>query len=198
MGNSVMEIIYSFFNQYVFQEAKNNIDTLKMYFDSNPNTSGNALVDNLLGTIKNYDLSSIDLPMFQSILMRSGKSGSEGQQIINEIWKWKQFTKDQIQPAKKNIQDICASVYLRRANNLYANDPSEYIKYIKGLNLQTSDPDVLKATAFNGIDINSVVATSTEGIESKYKWVNESFKPLNKLPLGQIVLFSGAPILFGH
>lgn len=197
MGNSVMDLVYAMFNQYLFIEAKNNIDSLKYYFDTNPNTSGNPLVNYLLTAIKNYDLSSIDAPLFQSILMRSGKSQVEAQNILGEIFKWKKYSKDQIEPVRKTLQDICASVILRKANNLYSDSPSEYIKYIKNLNFQTADPDILKATAFNNIDINSVVAGSTEGIESKYAWINNSFRPLNKVPLGQIILFSGAPILFG-
>ena len=193
MGNSVMDLIYAMFNQYLFIEAKNNIDTLKYYFDTNSNTAGSPLVDHLLAAIKNYDLASIDVPLFQSILMRSGKGQDEAQSILGEIFKWKRYSKDQIEPVRKTLQDVCASVILRKAGNLYSDSPSEYIKYIKGLNFQTADPDILKATAFNKIDINSVVAGSTEGIESKYQWVNNSFRPLNKLPLGQIVLFSGAP-----
>lgn len=198
MGNSATDLIYAMFNQYLFVEAKNNIDTIKNYFDANPNTFGNPLIDQLLGAIKNYDLASIDVPLFQSILMKSGKSGIEAQNILNEIFKWKKYSKDQIEPMRKAVQDICASVIIRKANNMYSQNPTEYIKYIKNLNFQTADPDILKATAFNKIDINSVVAGSTEGIESKYSWINNSFKPLNKVPLGQIILFSGAPILNGQ
>lgn len=197
MGNSVMDLIYAMFNQYLFIEAKNNIDTLKYYFDTNASTAGNPLVDQLLGAIKSYDLASMDAPLFQSILLRSGKSGIEAQNILNEIFKWKKYSKDQVEPVRKALQDVCASVMLRKANNLYSQSPSEFIKYVKSLNFQTADPDILKATAFNKIDINSVVAGSTEGIESKYSWINNSFRPLNKVPLGQIILFSGAPILNG-
>ena len=167
MGNSATDLIYAMFNQYLFVEAKNNIDTIKNYFDANPNTFGNPLIDQLLGAIKNYDLASIDVPLFQSILIKSGKSGIEAQNILNEIFKWKKYSKDQIEPMRKAVQDICASVIIRKANNMYSQNPTEYIKY-------------------------------TEGIESKYSWINNSFRPLNKVPLGQIILFSGAPILNGQ
>ena len=148
MGNSVMDLIYAMFNQYLFIEAKNNIDTIKYYFDTNSNTAGNPLVDQLLGAIKNYDLASIDVPLFQSILMRSGKGQDEAQGILNEIFKWKRYSKDQIEPVRKTLQDVCASVILRKAGNLYSDSPSEYIKYIKGLDFQTTDREIVSVTGF--------------------------------------------------
>ena len=72
-----LSLLYSCFNQYVFQEAKNNIRDLEYWFSTNPSTCGNILVANLIDAIKKYDLESIGQPLFQSILVRSGKNEQE-------------------------------------------------------------------------------------------------------------------------
>lgn len=193
-GNSVMDILYSLTNQYAFQFAKNNIDSLKLYFDSNPNTMGNPFVGQLLDAIKNYDLASLDLPLFQGILARSGKSGQESQNILNEVFKWKRFDKDQMKPILKTIQDICASVELRKANNMFQNSPTEFIKYIKNLNFQSPDVEILKETKFKDIDINTIIADSAGngGVISNYDWFNESFSE-GRVEFSQIGIVSAPP-----
>lgn len=194
MGNSVMDLLYSLFNQYAFQFAKNNINSLQMYFESNPNTMGNAFVGNLIEAIKNYDLASIDVPLFQGILLKSGKSGPEARAIMDEIRKWKSFSKDQMKPTLKTIQDICSSVVIRKAENLYQNSPSEFIKYIKNSSIQSPDLDVLKETKFNQIDINTIIAdTATNGgVISKYDWFNRAFSE-GRVEYGQIGIVTAPP-----
>lgn len=194
MGNSVMDILYSLTNQYVFQFAKNNIESLRYYFDSNPNTMGSPLVGQLLDAIKNYDLASLDLPLFQGILARSGKSNQESQTILSEIFKWKSFNKEQIKPVIKTIQDICASVELRKANNLYQDNPTEFIKYVKNLNFQSPDIEILKETKFKDIDINTIIADNATngGVLSKYDWFNNSFSE-GRVEFGQIGIVTAPP-----
>ena len=61
MTNSIeLDTIYSFFNQYLFQEAKNSIKDIKYYFNTNPNTRNNILVNNLLEAIDTYDLEQLE------------------------------------------------------------------------------------------------------------------------------------------
>ena len=40
-----LELVYALTNQYLFQEAKNNIVDLSYYFSVNPSTSNNKLID---------------------------------------------------------------------------------------------------------------------------------------------------------
>lgn len=192
--NTVLDLIYSFFNQYLFQEAKNNISDLEYYFSTNPNTLGNTLVEMLLKSIKDYPLESIDEPLFRSILMRTGKTPAEQQQILSEIIKWKKFSKDQVEPARKMLQDVCASVIIQRANRLYQDSPSEYLKHLKSINFQTADVEVLKDVKFNQIDINSIIAESaTEGgVPSRYDWINQSFSG-GRYEYGQIGIICAPP-----
>lgn len=193
MGSSIFDLLYSCFNQYLFQEAKNNIVDLEYYFQTNPNTLGNPLVEQLVTAIKNYPLESIDEPLFRSLLIRCGKSGAEQDQILKEIVKWKRYNKEQIEPARKCIQDICASVIIQRANKMFSNSPSDYLKYLKNLNYQTSDLNVLKATSFGNLDINSIIAESGNcTIPSRYQWLNETF-PQGGIERSQLILVSMPP-----
>ena len=64
-----LELLYSCFNQYVFQDAKNNIKDLEYYFETNPSTSNNPLVENLIKAIKTYDFETIGMPLFQSFVI---------------------------------------------------------------------------------------------------------------------------------
>ena len=38
-----LDLVYALFNQYLFQDAKNNINALEYYFNCNPKTMGNQL-----------------------------------------------------------------------------------------------------------------------------------------------------------
>lgn len=192
--NNIFDLIYSCFNQYLFQLAKNNIQELEYYFQTNPTTLGNPLVEHLIKSIKDYNLESIDEPLFRSILIRSGKSSAEQQQILSEIFKWKKFDKNQIEPARKMLQDVCASVVIQKANRLYQDSPSEYLKYLKTVNFQTGDANVLKNVSFSQIDINTIIAetATNEGVPSRYDWINNCFSG-EKYEFGQIGIICAPP-----
>lgn len=92
-NGSVFDLIFSCFNQYLFQDAKNNILDLQYYFQTNPQTAGNGMVSQLVDAIKTYPLENIDEPLFRSILFRSQKTPQETQEVMNEIIKWKNIQK---------------------------------------------------------------------------------------------------------
>lgn len=193
MNNNIFDLLYSCFNQFLFQEAKNNIESLEYYFQTNPSTMGNPLVDQLLSAIKTYSLDSIDEPLFRSILIRTGKNAAEQQQILDDIVKWKRYSKDKMEPSRKCIQDIVASVIVQRASRLYSNSPSEYLKYLKNINYQTTDTEILKATSFSNLDINTIVAEEGDSvIPSRYSWLNSTF-PKGGIERKQLVLISMPP-----
>ena len=43
-----IDLVLSMFNQYLYQDCKNNIDDIQYYYMTNPNTMGNNLIDQLL------------------------------------------------------------------------------------------------------------------------------------------------------
>ena len=115
-------LVLSLFNQYLFQEAKNNIENLEYYFRTNPGTQGNPLIEELVNAIKTYSFESIGEPLFRSILMKCRKSETEIRQILDEVIKWKQYNKEEIKPAAKYLRDLVSASIITRANYLYKGD----------------------------------------------------------------------------
>ena len=191
-----VDLVLSFFNQYMFNDAKTNITDLKYFFDSNPSTSGNPLVENLLGAIKDYSLENIGLPLFQSILAKSGKNEKEGKEILNKIIEYKQYGPDQILPAKKYLNDVLSSVYIQRANTRYQDDPSGFVEYLKSINIKLTDDSTnyMTSRTFDKLDINSIIAAeSPKGIKSTFDFINNSFQPECCYPNHGLVCMSAPP-----
>jgi hypothetical protein len=190
-----LDLVYALFNQYLFQDAKNNINALEYYFNCNPSTMGNQLVMSLLDSIRKYTLESIDLPLFQSIIMRSGKSPEEGTMIIQEILKYKNFSKAQIAPAKDLLDDICADNLIRKGNNLYKDRPSKFIEYIKQANFVVSQSDNMSTTMFGEVDINRLIAESDprNGVKTGFELLDNSFEPYRVVEKGSIGIISAQP-----
>ena len=59
-----IELAYALTNQYLFQEAKNNITDLSYYFSVNPSCSGNALIEGIVNAIRDYDLAAMTYHCF--------------------------------------------------------------------------------------------------------------------------------------
>lgn len=189
-----LDLLLSFFNQYLYVEAKNNVNEIEYFYQTNPLTATNPLVGELINAIKTYDLDAIGSPLFKSILARANKSEAECKQILDEVIKWKSYNKEQIQPALKYLRDICASAIIKKAQRLYEESPSEYLKYLKNVNLKTSDLDTFSSVKFSEIDINTIVADSADNyISSHYDWINSTYAPYNGYPKGQMVIVCGAP-----
>ena len=175
-SNTNIDLILSMFNQYLYQEAKSNISDLIYYYKLNPATCGNTLVEQLLQSIKDYPLESIGMPLFQSILRKSGKNDIESREILNKIIEYKKYTKEQIEPSKKYLKDVVASVYIQKAERLYVQSPAEYLQYLKNVNFKSTDIDYLNSTGFKNIDMNSIIVEANAStITSSLKFINESF-----------------------
>lgn len=192
-----LDLALSLFNVNVFQQAKNNITELQYYFDTNGATCGNRLISELVNAIKDYSFDQIDLPLFNSIMARCGKTPAEGTKIINDIVRWKSYDKKQMEPSKKFIDDIVANSIITRANKLYQEHPSEYLKYLKNINYKTSSKDIFSTTNFKNLDINSVINQQmSDGVSSSFDFINQSFRPFCKYEMGQIGLISMPPGCF--
>ena len=186
-----LDLLCALFNQYVFQDAKNNYLDLKYYYDTNPNTTGNRLVQEFLDSIKLYNFESIDMPLFNAILGRAGKSGDEAQQILNKIIQYKRYNQEQIRPVKKYLEDIVSRALIQRAQRF--DNPTEFVKYIKNSEFKSIDNDVFGTTTFDKIDVNTVMAESGHDvIKSSFDWVNESFTA-GGMEKGQIGLVVAPP-----
>lgn len=187
-------MIFGFFNQYVFQEAKNNIEHLKYFFDTNIATSNNPLIRELLNAIDTYNLDAIGEPLFNSIFIRCKKTPAESGELMQEIKKWKLFTKEEIEPAYKYLKDVVAASIVTRAQKLYNQSPSEYLKYLKNINVDTSDMNVFSATKFNKVDINTIVAEDSRGaVSTNVEFINRAFAPMDGIERGQLGIICSPP-----
>ena len=187
-------MLFSLLNQFIFNQAKQNIENIEYYFDTNPNTSGNPLVKEILHAIRTYNLDAIGQPLFESILAKCAKTPQESKQIMDEIIKWKSYTKDQIQPAAEFLNNICAAAIIRKAGQYFNQSPAEYLKYIKNVDYVSTSVDIFGSTGFNAIDINTIVAESGDSyIPSRYEWINNSFEPNPGYPRGMMAIVCAAP-----
>jgi len=184
-----LSLLLGMFNQYLFQDAKNNVKYIKYYYQTNPSTNGNQLVDEMIKAIETYDLQAIDQPLFESILARCNKTPMEKRQIMDEVIKWKSYTKEQIAPTKKYLDDIVCASIIQQAGRLYNQSPAEYIKYLKNVNIPNGELDVFSSTGFENIDINTIVAEASRGkISTNINWLNQAFggEGINRAELGII------------
>lgn len=189
-----LDFILSLFNQYCFNDAKNNIESLEYYVNVNPALTGNTLIKSLLEAIKNYSFDSIDLPLFKSILAKEGKTPREQSQIVTELLKWKSYNKNQIAPTKKYLTDIISSTIISRATSKFPNDPTGYLNYLKLSNISIDRSEALSSQEFNKLDINSIVASDTgRRFVSYFDWFNSQFYPHNSVEMGQMCIISAPP-----
>ena len=192
-NNSQLDLVLAMFNQYLFQDAKSNINEIRYYFQSNPNTAGNPLISELVDAIRDYSLENIGLPLFQGILAKTSKTPNESTEILNKIIQYKTYSKDQIEPSKKYLKDIVAQVYVERANKACGGSPSDFVSYIKKLDFKSNCTDYLNSTSFNKIDINSVVADQASAIiTSSFGFINDSFTE-GAYKAGDIIVVSAPP-----
>ena len=189
-----VDLCFSFFNQYTFSEVKANIVDIEYYFNSEIATLGNPLIKELVDVIKNYNFEEISEPLFQSVCYRCGKTADETSKIIDEVKKWKSFSKLEIEPYRNLIRDVLSTSVIRQANRQYSKSPSEYLKFLKTKTLQTTDIDSFGCTSFENIDINTILAdTGTDYVPSLYPWINNSFESQPGYEKSQMVIVVGCP-----
>lgn len=194
MSNNYLDVLLSMFNQYIYSEAKANINSIEWYYATNPATAGNPLYEELVKAIKTYDFESVGAPLFQSIFMKCRKNTQESKELMDSVIHWKTLSKEEILPMKKHIQNICASSIIRKANKHFEDEPADFIKYIKNVNFQTSDMEIFNSRTIGNIDLQSILAEQNRGaIETNYKWLNEAFAPYNGIERGQLGIISAPP-----
>lgn len=185
---------YQLISPYVFNQAKTNIQDLEYYFNTNIDTSGNKLIEEIVSAIKTYDLDSFSDPLFQTIINKCGYSGIEAQKIFGEFKKAQTYTDAQVKPAREYIKQIVASSVLRKASNIYGDDYDGIVKYIKNSGYQSIDNDCFGSTNFDDFDIQAIMAQQSLGaIKTNYQWLNDAFPPHNGIERGQLGIISAPP-----
>ena len=171
-----LDMVYALFNQHLFQEAKNNIDLIQYYYNTDFSTNGNHLIGELLNSIRNYSLESLDGPMIKGILLKLGKTDAEASSILSNVEKWKRYNKDQITPYRDTMRQILNEAIIKRARSLYGNDPTAYVEYLRNNKITLEASDYLSTVQFDQLDINTIIKTSVGGIvRTGVDWVDGSF-----------------------
>ncbi len=189
------DLVCSFFNQYVFKLAKDNIDQIYSHFSRIPGgRKNNQLSFDFLEIIRTKNFEDIDYPTFLEVLYREGKTQGEADMIIGNIMKWKAYTKEQIVPTQKMIRNLIASTVLDKANELFSNQPEDYIQYIKNSELNLTDENYITQINFQDLDIDSIIAEDNQKqYVSSLDFYNYSFEPQHTVPGSQLIVVSGLP-----
>lgn len=188
-------LLLSFFNQYLFNEAKQNIEHIEYFYQTNPNTSGNPFIGELINAIKNYNLDAIGEPLFRSILLRSQKTPQESDEIMKEVLKLKQYSREEIAPAAKDMRDVISTAIIRKASAKFGNSSSDFLKYLKNVNVNTGDATIFSATSFDKLDINTIVAESKNSTcPTNVDLINRAYASCGyQLPMAQLLVVAATP-----
>ena len=188
-------LLLSFFTQYLFNEAKQNIEHIEYFYQTTPSTSGNPFIKELIDSIKNYNLDAIGEPLFRSILARGGKTQQEADQLMSEILKWKQYNREEIAPAAKDMRDVISTAIIRKASARFGNSSTDFLKYLKNVNVSTGDTEMFSSTSFDKIDINSIIADSKDScVATNVDLINRAYASCGyKIPMSQLVVISATP-----
>lgn len=186
-------LVYAMFNQYLFTEAKNNIDLVEYYYATDSSTMSNSLIRELIKAIKNYTIDSIDEPLFRSILARQGKTDAESNVIMSEIVKNKLYDNNQIDPARKYLRGICNQAIMNKGRAKYPNDPEAFVKYVKSYEYHADHSDLMTTDNFDSLDVNLMDQGLGYGWESRYEFINRSYDPLFKYESGQMIMVTAPP-----
>jgi archaellum biogenesis ATPase FlaH len=188
-------LLLSFFNQYLFNEAKQNIEHIEYFYQTTPSTSGNPFIKELIDSIKNYNLDAIGEPLFRSILARGGKTQQEADQLMSEILKWKQYNREEIAPAAKDMRDVISTAIIRKASARFGNSSTDFLKYLKNVNVSTGDGEMFSSTSFDKIDINTLIADSKDScVATNVDLINRAYASCGyKIPMSQLVVIAATP-----
>lgn len=186
-------LLYGLFNQYVFSEAKMNIDYLKMYYKQKGLFGNNTLITRLIGLINDYTYTDLTESRFQLTLQQDGRTLDESNMIYASILKFQGYEKDQAKVFIENLKDVCYTAWIEYCQKKHAADPVKYLEDLKTFNYKSNYSDTLVAKSFDELDLTDLVNRySAEGYKSRYKFINDSFTCGGYIP-GQIVIISAAP-----
>lgn len=191
-----LSLVYGLFNQYLFNEAKSNIDLVERYYMTDPSTMDNTLIRALIDAIRKYDFEAIDEPVFKSILSTEKKTDSEAKDILEEIIKYKCYDQKQIDPVRNYLRSICYQSIISQANSRFKNDPQGFVNFLKASDYHADYSNVLSTCSFNDLVLSPDDLQMTGGWSSTMSLINNSYKPLNKWKSGQLVSVTAPPGCF--
>lgn len=190
---SKLNLLLGCFNQYVFSDAKMNIDLVKMYFDQDSFSKNNSLVKKLIQIIDQYDFSSITEPLFVSAFQSDGKSDEEIKDLISRIKEYKSFDKSQSSVFRSDLKEVCYQAVVSRAKYLHNDDVVGFTEELRKFYYKSNVSNYLTLKNYKDLDITDLAKSySGEGYKSAFRFINNSYTCGGYIP-GQIVNVVGAP-----
>ena len=186
-------LLYGLFNQYVFSEAKMNLDYLKMYYKDKRILNNNTLITKLLKLIENYSYIELTESRFMLTLQQDNRTVEEAKMIYDKIREYQQYDRQQSSVFIENLKSLCYTAFINRVQEHYSENPVKYMEELKKFDYKSNYSDTLVAKNFAELDITDLVDRySAQGYKSRYQFVNDSFTCGGYIP-GQLVLVCGAP-----
>ena len=186
-------LLYGLFNEYVFPEAKMNIDYLEDYYRNDAFTSNNTLIGKLIWLIKSYKFKDITEATFISALQEDGKSEAETKEIITKIREYKNYTREQSVVFRDNLKRLCYKAFADKVKRQKGEDIVDYVEDFKKFQYKSNYSDTLTVKNFSELEINDLIDYySADGYKSRYDFINNSFTCGGYVP-GQIVQVVAAP-----
>lgn len=186
-------LLYGLFNQYVFSEAKMNLQSLIKYYKNAHLYENNTLVTRLLKLIETYNYLDLTESRFILTLQEDGKTADEANMIYKKIKEFQGYNKEQSAVFIENLRNMCYKAHVDQVQKLYADNPVKYVEELKKFDYRSNYSDKLIAKNFSELDITDLVNRySAEGYKSRYDIINKSYTCGGYLP-AQLVLVCAAP-----
>lgn len=186
-------LLYGMFNEFVFPEAKMNVEYLEKFYKHDQFTKTNTLAGKLIYLIKNYKFTDITEATFISVLQEDGKSTDETSTILSKIKEYKQYTHDQAKTFRDNLKKICYKAYVNEIQYKYGDDIVDYVDELRKYDYKSNYSESLSVKNFQDLQLSDLVDRySADGFKSRYDFINKSYTCGGWLP-GQIVQVCAAP-----
>lgn len=184
---SELNVIYALFNEYLFSEAKANIELYKSYLNRVGFKEG-TLEQILTGFVKDKPIHEINEHLiFNSLDLSTPK---EKELIYNRILKYKEVSPDDIGMYRSTYRSICEAELINQSNEIA--DFRERLEFIRNNEYKSQFSTKIKITSFDSASEFEDDPANSSGIKSTMKFINDSF-PTNDYINGQLVVVCGRP-----
>ncbi len=186
-------LVYSMFNQYMFSEAKMNIEYIKKYYVRDPLTNNNEAIHKLLDLIKDKDITEITASSLELVSSEAGSTDAEVKKMVDSIIEIKHYDRNQIVDFKNSMKKICFRVACEDAERMHKNDPVKFTEAIRSYEYKSNHEDIMTVKTLGALDITDMLEDYLgNGLKSSQDFINNSF-PIGGYIGSQLIMVCGAP-----
>jgi len=185
--------IFSLFNEYVYNEARLNLEWVTRYLKSDFDES-NQMYNTLLDIIKTIEYNNLTEAHIEVSLSKLGYSDDEVISIKDKIRSYRGYNLNQSKPLLDQLRHVCYKAYCDRAKYLSNGDEESFVKLCAKFVYRSNDSSALTPVTFDSYNISDLLKIyAKSGLHSRYKFINDSYSMSNSYPAGQIVQVVAAP-----